>query len=111
MLGLLLSTCVSVLSHCSHDQLFGTPWTAVHQAPLFMRLSQQEYWRELPFPPPEGLPNAEIELTSAAAPALAGKFFITETPRKLLSTQYILINGSSYWGSEERKMNEKRGKL
>ena len=27
----------------SHVQLFATPWTVVHQAPLSMRLSRQEY--------------------------------------------------------------------
>ena len=30
---------------------FATPWTAAHQAPLFMRLSRQEYWSQLPLPP------------------------------------------------------------
>ena len=33
--------CVCVLSH---TQLFGTPWAALHQAPLSMDLSRQEYW-------------------------------------------------------------------
>ena len=26
------------------------PWTATHQAPLFMGFSRQEYWSGLPFP-------------------------------------------------------------
>ena len=34
-------------------QLFVTPRTVAHQAPPSMGLSQQEYWSELPFPPPE----------------------------------------------------------
>ena len=29
-----------------------TPWTVVHQAPLSMGFSRQEYWRRLPFPSP-----------------------------------------------------------
>ena len=29
------------------------PWTVVHQAPLFMGFSRQEYWRGLPVPSPE----------------------------------------------------------
>ena len=36
----------------SHVQLFGTPWTVVHQAPLSMGFSKQEYWSGLPFPSP-----------------------------------------------------------
>ena len=28
----------------SHVQLFVTPWTVAHQAPLFMGFSRQEYW-------------------------------------------------------------------
>ena len=32
-------------------QLFATPWTVAHQAPLSMGFSRQEYWSELPFPP------------------------------------------------------------
>ena len=30
-------------------QLFVTPWTVVHQAPLSMGFSRQEYWSGLPF--------------------------------------------------------------
>ena len=30
-----------------------TPWTVAHQAPLSMEFFRQEYWNELPFPPPE----------------------------------------------------------
>ena len=33
-------------------RLFATPWTIVHQAPLSIEFSKQEYWSELPFPPP-----------------------------------------------------------
>ena len=33
----------------SHVRLFVTPWTVVHQAPLSMKFSRQEYWNELPF--------------------------------------------------------------
>ena len=37
----------------SRVQLFVTPWTVVHQAPLSMRCPGQEYWSELPFPSPK----------------------------------------------------------
>ena len=32
--------------------LFATPWTAVHQAPLPMGFSRQEYWSGVPLPSP-----------------------------------------------------------
>ena len=37
---------------CSCVQLFATPWTVAHQAPLSMEFSRQEYWSGLPFPSP-----------------------------------------------------------
>ena len=46
-------------------------------APLSMGFFRQEYWSGLPFPPPEDLPNAEVEPESPVSPALAGKFFTT----------------------------------
>ena len=51
-------------SLCSDAQLCwlcATPWTAAHQAPLSMEFSRQEYWSELPFPPPGDLPNPGTE--------------------------------------------------
>ena len=51
-------------------QLFVTLWTAVHQAPLSMGFSRQEYWRELPCPPPGDLPKAGIKPASLVEPAL-----------------------------------------
>ena len=39
----------------SHVQLFATPWTVAHQAPLSMGFSRQEYWSGLPFPTPGDL--------------------------------------------------------
>ena len=44
--------CACVLSHFSHGQLFATPWTVPHQAPLSKGFSRQEYWSGLPFLPP-----------------------------------------------------------
>ena len=41
-----------LLSHFSRVQLFATPWTVAHQAPLSMGFSRQEYWSGLPCPPP-----------------------------------------------------------
>ena len=36
----------------SHAQLFSTPWTAAHQAPLSVGFSRQEHWGGLPLPSP-----------------------------------------------------------
>ena len=58
----------------SRVRLFATPWTAAHQALLFMGFSRQEYWHGLPCPPPGDLPDPGIEPTS---PALANEFFTT----------------------------------
>ena len=50
----------------SHVQLFATPWTVAYQAPPSMGFSRQEYWSELPFPPPGDLPDPGIEPGSPA---------------------------------------------
>ena len=60
---------------CYRVQLFATPWTVAHQAPLFMEFPRQEYWSGLPFPTLGDLPNPGIKLTSLASLALAGRFF------------------------------------
>ena len=41
-------------------QLFGTPWTVAHQAPLSMEFSRQEYQSGLPFPSPGDLLDPRI---------------------------------------------------
>ena len=41
---------------------FVTPWTAAHQASLFMGFLRQDYWNKLPFPPSGHLPNPGIKL-------------------------------------------------
>ena len=71
-----------ILSRFSRVQLFVTPWTVVHQAPLSMGFPGQEYWSGLPFPPPEDLPDSRIGQVSPAAPALAGGFFTSVPPGK-----------------------------
>ena len=62
-----LDDCACVLSHI---QLFATLWTIVHLVPLFMGFPRQEYWRGLPFPPPEDLLNPGIESMSPESLAL-----------------------------------------
>ena len=69
--------CVQSLSRI---QLFVTPWTVAHQAPLSTGFSRQEYWSGLPFPPAGDLPNSGIKPVSLASLALAGRFFTTAPP-------------------------------
>ena len=77
----------------SHVQLFVTPRTVAHQAPLPMEFSRQEYWSGLPFPSPEDLPNSGIEPWSPALQAdslpfePAGK---SKSPKRVY--QHILLN-------------------
>ena len=47
----------------------------VHQAPLSMGFSRQEYWSGLPFPAPGDISDPGTESTSLMSPALAGRFF------------------------------------
>ena len=71
-----IKKCVCVLSHV---WFFMTSWTVVHQAPLSLGFSRQEYWSGLPFPPPGDLPNPGIKSESLA---LTGGFFTIEPPGK-----------------------------
>ena len=71
--------CVCILSLV---QLFATPWTVAHKAPLSMGFPRQEYWSGLSFPPLGDLPNPGIEPTSPVSPALAGGFFTIKPPGK-----------------------------
>ena len=57
---------VRVQVRLSCVQLFVTPWTVAHQAPLSMGLSQQEYWSGFPFPSPGNLPDPRIKTVSPA---------------------------------------------
>ena len=88
----------AVVESLSCVQLFVTPWTVAHQAPLSMGFSRQEYWSGLPFPPPRDLPNPGIEPSS---PALASRFFTTEPAGKPTPGQSIGLNaGSTKCGKE-----------
>ena len=64
----------------SRIQLFVTPWTVAHQAPLSMGFSRQEYWSELLCPSPADLPDPGIEPGSAA---LQADSLPSEPPGKL----------------------------
>ena len=54
--------CPTLLSCISWVRLSATLWTITHQAPLLMGiLPRQEYWSELPSPPPGDLLNPGIK--------------------------------------------------
>ena len=44
----------------NHVQFFTGPWTITFQAPPYMGFSKQEYWSELPCPPPKDFPDLGI---------------------------------------------------
>ena len=74
--------CVLCAQSLTCIQVFATPWTVAHQAPLSMGFSRQEHWSGLPLPSPWDLPDPGIKPTSPASPALAGRFFTTAPPGK-----------------------------
>ena len=63
-----------------------TSWTVARQAPLSMGLFRQEYWSELPCPPPGDIPDSGIKPVSLTSPAVAGRFFTSsgtwEAPKR-----------------------------
>ena len=71
-----------MLSRFSYVLICVMLWTVACQAPLSMGVSRQEYWSELPCPPPGALPDPGIELASLMSPALAGAFFTTSATWK-----------------------------
>ena len=55
-----------MLSHLVMSNSSASPWTVVHQAPLFMGFPRQESWTGLSFPSSGDLPNPGTELMSSA---------------------------------------------
>ena len=64
-----------------------TPWTVACQSPLSVGFSRQEYWSELPFPSPVGLPNLE-----PMSPTLAAMKNLTELSGKPLYVHSFFLN-------------------
>jgi len=59
------------VSECSvFSNSLWPPRTVVHEAPLAMGFSQQEYWSGLSFPPPSDIPDPGIKPMPPASPAL-----------------------------------------
>ena len=79
---------------------FATPWTVVHQVPLSMGFSGQEYWSGVPFPTPGDHPNPGIEPMSLMSSALAGRSSTTSTTwefgSNIISNQISFMNTLNY---------------
>ena len=68
-------------------QLYVTPWSEPHHAPLSMKFSRQEYWSGLTFPSPGDLPGPGIE---SGSPALQADSSPSELPGK--QTTYSTVH-------------------
>ena len=79
-LGILIMLLSLLFSHSVVFNSFVTPWTVTHQASLSIGFPREEYWIGLPISSPGDLPDPGIEPRS---PALAGRFFTTESLGKL----------------------------
>ena len=83
-----------MLSHSVMSNSLRPHGFVVHQAPLSMGFSRQEYWSGLPFPPPGDLPDPGMELMS---PALAGTVFTIEPPGVPLIFFFRVKQNNSPW--------------
>ena len=68
-------------------QIFMTPWTVDHQAPLSVGFSRQEHWSVLPFLSPQDLPTLGIE---PGSPTLQADSLMSEPPGKS-SNSYLMM--------------------
>ena len=78
------------LSRFSHVRLSVTLGTVAWQASLSMGFSRQEYWSGLPQPPLGDLPQTGTEAESLTSPALAVRFFTTDTTWEDFYCQWYL---------------------
>ena len=86
-----LSLFLLCVSHFSCVQLFVTPWTVAHQAPLSMGFSRQESWSGLPCSPPADLPNPVIKpaLSPLVVALQADSFYHWATREALSCWNYV----------------------
>ena len=71
------SDLISEVKSLSCVQLFATPWTVAHQAPLCMGFPRQEYWSGFQFSSLGDLPDPGIKPTY---PALQADSLLAEPP-------------------------------
>ena len=90
-----------MLSRFSRVQLFVTPWTVAHEAPLPMGFSRQEYWGSGLHVLLQGIfltQGSNPRLLSLASPALASGFGTTSTTWEAIKASGVQA-GSLAWGS------------
>ena len=71
----------------------------MHQTPLSMGFSRQEYWSGLPFLLLGDLPDPEMEPTSLASPTLANGLFISTPSGKPITME---MRASTYEFGENK---------
>ena len=99
-----------VCQSLSRVQLFMTPWTVAHQAPLSMEFSRQEYWRQLPFSSLGDLPNPGIKVRSSTLRVDALQSELLEKPPHKMDNNKVLLYStrelhSTSYIEENMKMN------
>ena len=98
-----------VLSHFSHVQLFATPWTVAHQAPLSMQNLQARILVWVTISSSRGSFWPRTQTLSLTSPALAGRFFTTSTIWEVYTIRYRLRKLSvPAWDTFSSKMNLQR---
>ena len=84
----------------SVKSLHATLWADALQASLSVGFSRQEYWSELPCPPPGDLPNPGSQHMTLTSTCTAGRFFTTRTTWEAQnSIVEIVHNLGSSWPS------------
>ena len=74
-----------------------TPWTGVHQAPLFMGFPRQEYWSGLPFPPPGVLPDPGIKPTFPMSPIQVDSLSTEPSGKPICKTDSMDMSLNKLW--------------
>ena len=95
----ILTPCSQCVRALSRVQLFATPWTAVHWAPLSMGFPRKKYGSGLLFHPPGDLHEPGIKTVSLISSALAGGFFTTSTTWPGYSLQSSCLENSMDGGT------------
>ena len=80
-----------LLGHQVMFSIFATPWTVVHQAPLSMEFSRQEFWSGLPFPSPGDCPNPGIKPKSPALQAESFLLIHQGSPGVIITVLWIWV--------------------
>ena len=65
-----------------------------------MEVPRQENWSGLPFPTPGDLPDPGVKPMSLVSPALAGRFFTTVPPGRIMT---LLGNQGTVYGHQVGK--------